>query len=138
MVQFYFLSIVANILGGTALAEDYLSDKLPALNSVREWLGKRGTKAAIGLFAGIVGLLKLIIRPVGDMVVPVAGDLLPALVGIGIGATLLLDVFRERVSVSGDLPLEEQKALVPYRIPLGLAGIAVSILHFFLPGALFL
>ncbi len=141
MVQFYFLSIVANLLGGIALAEGYLAERIPLLQSIQESLTKRGTKTVIGFSTAIVGLLKLIvapIAPVDNMGVPVVGDLLPALVGLGIGAVLLVDALREKVTVPDETVESVEKKIVPYRVPLGLAGIAVSILHFFLPGALFL
>jgi hypothetical protein len=135
MLQFYFLSILANLLGGLALTAEYLAGRFPSFAPFRDLLSRRGWRASIGVLAAAVGFLKLLIRSTPSDV-PVVGDLIPALAGLAMGASLLLHVVREKSDVS---PLGRlERAAMAYRVPLGFAGIAAAILHFLLPAALFL
>ncbi len=135
MLQFYFLSILANLLAGLALTAEYLAGRFPGFAPFRDLLSRRGWRASIGVLAAAVGFLKLLIRSSATDV-PVVGDLIPALVGMAMGASLLLHVVRERSDLS---PLGRlERAALAYRVPLGFAGIAAAILHFLLPAALFL
>ncbi len=137
MMQFYFLSITANILAGLALTADYLGEKFKAFSPFKELFGKRGFKIGAGASALIIGFMKLLIRSsAGD--VPVVGDLLPALAGLGMGAALLFDLYKEKATVKSETLGSLEKAVVTYKVPLGLSGLAVGVLHFFLPWALFL
>lgn len=137
MVQFYLLSVLTNLLAGTTLARDYLVEKMPILKSFQDLLGSRGVRATLGFVAAIVGLLKLIVQPVGGSVA-VLGDILPALMGMALGGALLVDFFQERVSVPAETMDKVQKAVRSYQVPLGIAGIGISLLHFLIPGALLL
>jgi hypothetical protein len=135
MLQFYFLSILSNGLAGVALTAEYLAGRFPSFGPFRDLLSRRGYRTAIGVLAAAVGFLKLLIRSTASDV-PVVGDLIPALAGMAMGASLLLHVVRERSEVSPPGWLE--RAALAYRVPLGFAGIAAAILHFLLPAALFL
>lgn len=129
MSQVFLLSIVSLILTGLVLSGDYLGARLPALASFRGWLQNRGAAATLGIATAAIGVLKLI-WPMG---VPVAGDLLPALSGMAVGAVLALEaVLRKPASpqVEGYV-----KAVLSYRVPVGLAGIVVALLHFLFAGA---
>ena len=137
MVQFYFLSILANILAGLTLAMDYLSEKFNALVAFKDMFGKRGTKITVGLLAFIVGFLKLLIRSTGEDV-PLIGDFLPAVAGLGMGAAILLEFFKERTNLPAEKVSNLEKAVITYKVPLGIAGLVISVLHFIIPGALFL
>jgi TctA family transporter len=85
----------------------------------------------------VAGFLKLLVRSAPNDV-PVVGDLLPALAGLAMGASLLVQVLREKSDLPGEAISKVEKAALAYRVPLGLAGLAVAVLHFLLPGALFL
>lgn len=129
MVQFYFLSIIANFFGGVALAADYLGSKFPAFESMKGTFEKREVKIGLGFTALIVGIFKLIVKPVG-WAIPVAGDLVPALTGITVGLVLLLDFLKQKTGL--------EKTVMTYRMPLGIFSIIVAFLHFLFPGALLL
>jgi len=135
MLQFYFLSILANLLAGVALTSEYLAGRFPAFVPFRDLLSRRAYRASVGVLAAAVGFLKLLIRSsAADL--PVVGDLIPALVGMAMGASLVLHVVREKADLP---PLGRlEKAALAYRVPLGFIGIVAAILHFLLPGALFL
>jgi hypothetical protein len=134
MLQFYFLSIFANILAGLTLTSDYLADKFKAFLPYRDLLVKPNIKATIGIFAFVVGFLKLLI-PVDKVII---GDFLPAVAGLAMGAGLVLGIIKERGTVSAEKVDNLEKAVTNYRVPLGIAGLVISVLHFLLPSALFL
>jgi hypothetical protein len=133
-VQFYFLSILANILAGLTLTSDYFAEKSKAFLPIKELLSKTNVKTTIGIAAFVFGFLKLLL-PVRTVVV---GDLLPALAGLAMGAGLILGIVRERGAVSAEAVDNLEKTVMNYRVPLGIAGLAISVLHFLVPGALLL
>jgi hypothetical protein len=137
MSQFYLLSVVSCVLTGLVLSGDYLGTRLPALATFRAWLENRGAALALGLATAAIGFLKLFIRAPGDSVA-VAGDLLPAIAGLAVGAALFFEALL-RKPATPERPVERYaKAMLTYRIPLGLAGVAVALLHFLFPKAIIL
>jgi hypothetical protein len=138
MLQFYFLSVLANVVAGFTLTSDYLADKFKAFLPFRDLLAKGNVRTTVGIFAFVVGFLKLLIRPAPPADVLVVGDLLPALAGLAMGTALLLSMVKERGSVSAEKVGDLEKTVMTYRIPLGLAGLVIGALHFLIPGALFL
>jgi hypothetical protein len=129
MSQFYLLSVVSCVLTGLVLSGDYLGARVPALATFRAWLESRTAALSLGLATAVIGFLKLFIRAPGDGVA-VAGDLLPAIAGMAVGATLFFEALL-RKPATPERPVERYaKAVLTYRIPLGLAGVAVALLHF--------
>jgi hypothetical protein len=132
MAQLYMLSILSLLGAGLILASDFLVGRMEWLSGLKDFAERRGIRIAVGVVAGVVGILKLIVRSPGETV-PVAGDLLPALAGIALGGLLLADTLR--------VPREEEpvavdkvtRAVMPYRTPLGIAGVVIAVLHFLIP-----
>ena len=137
MLQIYFISIVVIFLGGLALVAEYLGEKRPSLASLKDYFGRKGVTVTLGFLSLIAGILKFFIRAPFDTV-PVAGDLLPALVGIALGLALLMGFFKSKVSEPSELMDKAEKMALTYRVPLGFLGIAVAIVHFLFPGAVLL
>jgi TctA family transporter len=137
MMQLYFLSITTNLLAGTALCAEYFARRLRWFAPLGQLAGGRGFRVVVGALAAAVGFLKLLVRSAPNDV-PVVGDLLPALAGLAMGASLLVQVLREKADLPAEAISGVEKAALAYRVPLGLAGLAVALLHFLLPGALFL
>jgi hypothetical protein len=131
-------SVFSSLLGaGLILSSDYLVEKMDWLSGLKDLAQQRNLRIGVGIAAGVVGILKLIVRAPGETV-PVAGDLLPALAGIALGGLLLADTFR--VS-RDDEPAAVDKvtnAVMPYRTPIGLGGIVVALVHFILPSLIIL
>jgi hypothetical protein len=134
MMQFYFLSILANVLAGLTLMSDYLAEKFKAFLPFSELLSRKNVKTTIGISAFVVGFLKILL-PVQTVVV---GDLLPALAGLAMGSALILGILKERANVSAETVDNLEKTVMTFRVPLGIAGLVISALHFLLPRALFL
>ena len=137
MMQFYLLSILANIFASLALSVEYLGEKIAPLSSLKEFFSSKNVRVGAGSAAAIIGFLKLLIRSTAGEV-PLVGDFLPALAGLSMGAVLLFDVYKDRTKLSEETITNIEKSVLTYRVPLGLGGIVISLLHFLLPGALFL
>ncbi len=133
MAQFYLLSILANMIAGLTLAGDYLGEKMPFLASFKNLRANRTAQTIVALAAIVIGVIKLIVLSPGEDV-PVVGDLLPALTGIVLGALLLMEAFRPAVDSRGESAQKISKAVLTYRVPVGIAGVAIAFLHFLLPG----
>jgi hypothetical protein len=137
MDQFYLLSVLANMVAGLTLAGDYLGDRVKFLVSFKALRESRNSMITVGLIALVVGVITLFVRAPGDTV-PVAGDLLPSLAGIAQGLALLVEAFRQRVESSGQQAERISKAVLTYRVPLGIAGVGIAFLHFLFPAAVLL
>jgi hypothetical protein len=134
MMQLYFLSVFVNLLAALALSSEYLSSRMKNLDSLTAVLSPQGVKLGLGIAAFVVGFLKLLI----PQDVPVVGDLLPALVGMAMGAALFFEYMKERGEKTPETMSSLEKLAVNYKVPLGLAGGIISVLHFLLPRFLFL
>lgn len=137
MAQFYLLSILANMIAGLTLAGDYLGERMPFLASFKNLRSNRTAQIVIALIAVIVGVIKLVVLSPGETV-PVVGDILPALTGIALGGILLIEAFRSTVDSRGESIQKISKAVVTYRVPVGIAGVAIALVHFLFPGAVIL
>ena len=143
MPQFYLLSVVSTVVAGLALSSDYLGKKSDFFASFRFLRRNRSVQITAGLVTAVIGVLKLIFRSPGERIY-VAGDLLPAAAGIILGVILIGEAFRqhpkegteqEKVGKSVEKVTE---AIMPYRVPVGIAGAVVGLLHFLFPGVLYL
>ena len=133
MAQFYLLSVLSNMIAGLTLAGDYLGEKMPFLASFKNLRANRPAQVVIGVVTAVIGVIKLIVLSPGETI-PVVGDLLPALTGIILGAILLVESFRTTVESKGEQLKKISTAVLTYRVPVGIAGVVVAILHFLFPG----
>ena len=143
MPQFYLLTVVSTIVAGLALSSDYLGTKSEFFGSFRFLRQNRSIQISAGLATSVIGVLKLIFRSPGERVV-IAGDLLPAFAGIILGIILIGEAFRQHPKAEGEPEKVEKsvekvtEAIMPYRVPVGIAGVVVGLLHFIFPRILFL
>ncbi len=137
MAQFYLLLVVSCILTGLVLSGDYLGARVPAFATFRAWLENRSAAMTLGLATAVIGFIKLFVRAPGDTVA-VVGDLLPAITGLAVGATLFFEALLRKPSTPERKVERYAKAVLTYRIPLGLVGVAVALLHFLFPRAIIL
>ena len=103
MLQFYFLSVLANLVGGLTLCSDWLGSR-PGMANLVAALSTRYGKMTTGLAALVAGFAKLFV-PVGPPII--LGDLFPALVGMVLGIALLFEVFKQEAffpAEHGDRP----------------------------------
>ena len=135
MLQFYFLSIVSNLLAGVSLSSDWFAQKIPGLVSFMSALSGRRAKLVSGLLSLLVGFGTLFVPVEGPLII---GDLFPSVVGMAMGIALLFEVFRQDAVLPVERSERTERPPVGYRTTLGMLGIAAAVLHFFLPERMFL
>lgn len=135
MIQFYFLSILFNLMAGYTLVYSE-PEKLSATNPFSALIQNETVKLLLGVLTFISGFLKILSSVRGD--IPVIGDILPALCGLAAGFTLLLDYFKSRST------LAEAGTGIVYTVFhtnakwIGIAAIISAVLHFVFPTVLLL
>ena len=142
MVQLYFLSIVFNGLAGFLFIFGDLGGGDSAENSPKFSSIGGGFRLIVGILAAVTGILKLLL-PMGDagkIGLPFLGDLLPALASLIAGFILIFGFYRER---SSHVDSEEKinhfgEVALHYKKTVGIALLAIALLHFLFPLALFL
>lgn len=149
MVQFYFLSILFNILAGLILisaksdSELVLDDDDEASNKFDEvkesleqdsFLNNETFCLVTGAICAFVGLIKLFFAysKTGHGI-PVLGDLLPALFGLAGGAIILLEYYSKSFA-DHELPDFVENVLLRNKMYIGIGCVVAAVLHFILPG----
>lgn len=171
MFQFYFLSVLLNLLVGlilfygtkeddnlaveqkpaakkdedlSFLDEDYQPDstsKKKKVSILDKFLGKDSVtndklfQLILGILTVFVGIIKLLSAVKG---VPFFGDLFPAVAGIVGGAAILLNYCMENATTEITLPSVLNKILIEWQKYLGIACMVIAVIHFIIPGVLFL
>jgi hypothetical protein len=134
MAQLYFLSVASLLFAGLLLASEFLSGRIAALEPLVDLSENRGIAVTAGIVTLSVGVIKLFVRAPFDAVV-FAGDLLPALVGIGTGLLLVFS----RVTVKNSAKVNEVAGTVlGYRTAIGIGAIIIGLIHFLVPAAVIL
>jgi len=137
MVQLYFLSIVFNGLAGFLFVFADLGDGDSDEQSAKFSFIGSGFRLVMGILAAVIGILKLL-SPMEGM--PILGDLLPALAGLGAGFILIFGFYRERTpSIDNDEQINRfGEIALHYKKAVGISLLAAALLHFLFPSALFL
>ena len=138
MLQFYFLSIVANLLAGLTLSSEWISRKFPGLTAAVSVFSGRMGKMVLGLASLLVGFGTLFVPAEPPLVF---GDLFPSVMGMAMGIALLFEVFKQDAvfpAERGEKAERVDRLPIGYRTTLGVLGLAAAVLHFFLPERPFL
>jgi hypothetical protein len=138
MLQFYFLSVSANLISGLILSSDWISLKIESLADLLSALSTRRGRMVSGLAAILVGIGTLFVPADPHLVI---GDLFPSLMGMAMGIALLFEAFKQDALFPTERMeghTEMEKVPLGYRTTIGALGLAAAVLHFFLPERLFL
>ena len=160
MAQFYFLSIVFNVIAGLILicGSDFTkAEKLPAENDSDEFNeiknsnddGKKSElfseiplfengnfRLVLGVLTVLTGLMKILSVFRND--VPVIGDLIPALASLLAGASMLIEYYLVSSSLENNLPENVNRLFIEGRKYIGYFAIIAGVLHFIFPQVLLL
>lgn len=136
MLQFYFLSILTNALAGALLSAEYFSRRIARLSWLVAHPAPRRLKMGSGAAVLVVGACTIFWPAGGGM--PVIGDLIPSIVGLVMGVALLFEVFRQDAIFPSEAAAAPARAGLDWRAMIGITGLAVALLHFFLPERPFL
>ena len=110
MLQFYYLAIFVNLIGGIYFANDFLAKKFPKVVNVVEFFGNSTSKLIFAIVAGITGLFLIISVTPGD--VAVVGDLLIAITSLIICLYFLKDTITKNVKPAEEVPVPDVAAEV--------------------------
>jgi len=134
MLQFYFLSIVMNLLAGYLL---FFGDEKGPLEFKNTFpLNAETFRLSVGIISMITGLLKLLSPVEGDLLI--IGDIVPAASGLLCGFALVFEYYRNRSTINEQQPEKLENFLSRNRKILGAAALIAAILHFFAPRVLLL
>jgi hypothetical protein len=136
MIQFYFLSIVLNVLAGYILAFGADVDDIDLESKIRIPIHTETFRLVLGVVTILVGLLKILSAIQGD--VPVIGDLVPALAGFLAGFILIFEYYRSRSAIDFEHTEKIEQFLMNNKKWIGFLAIAVAVLHFLFPTVLLL
>ena len=134
MLQFYFLSIILNLLAGYLLffGENGAVELKSDLSGSEEIF-----KFVVGILSALTGLFKLLSPIEGD--VPVIGDLVSAATGFLCGFILIFEYYRHRSSIGDSEHTEKiNKVLLGNKKIIGAAALIAAVLHFLFPRVLLL
>jgi hypothetical protein len=141
MEQLYFLSILLNGLTGFLLIIGNVEENSTIEKSMKFSLTGGGFRLMLGIAAAITGLLKLF-SPFGipNGGVFFLGDLFPALAGIVAGFTMIFGFYREHsVKIDDEGKLDKiGDVFLRYKKAAGFVLLAIALLHFLFPRAVFL
>lgn len=130
LVQFYFLSVMLNLLVGIMLTFDENSVVSKIIDTK-----DRLFQLIVGLLALFVALIKMLSPMDGT---PFFGDFLPFFAGLLGGASVLIQYFSTRSSEGLVLPGLVQVVFVESKLYIGVGCILASVFHFVFPYAFFL
>ncbi|HSV56957.1 MAG TPA: hypothetical protein VLH39_07600 [Magnetospirillaceae bacterium] len=136
MIQFYFLSVLLNIVGGYALLVQGGGDKGTSFDGVRTFLRDMTVRLVLGVLTIVVGFFKLLTVMRGD--IPIVGDFLPAVAGMATGFSLLLEFYRSNSNVTTETLERMDRILTSNRRIVGISSIVIGFVHFLFASVLFL
>ena len=131
MLQFYFLSVMLNLLIGIMLVFNKEDSAVENLLDTEDKL----FQLVVGILSVFVALIKLL-SPVKG--VPFFGDFLPALIGFAGGACLLVHYFYGKSTAEVPPPELVNQIFIENQRYIGIACLACAVIHFICPAVLFL
>jgi hypothetical protein len=135
MIQFYFLSILFNTAAGFVLLKGDSGEESPLEREFRFSFQSETFRLVLGILTAVIGLLKLL-SPV-DGRIPVLGDLIPALAGLGAGFIILLEYYQNQSRL--DMGSSKITGTVSRnRKWVGFAALGAAAIHFLFPRAFLL
>ncbi|MCF7945619.1 MAG: hypothetical protein K9L24_02040 [Spirochaetia bacterium] len=153
MIQFYFLTVVLELLGAAILLSDHLGSKFEiVIFTRRTFIENVNARIVLIVLTSIVGIMKLI-TPVDPGPV-VVGDFFPALNLLALSAFYIfeikrsqqededeieIDVEEETKSSSNDDSIEKVKTFYyTNKKIIGYTTLGIAFFHFLFPGAVLL
>ena len=135
MMQFYFLSILMNLI--CALFLFYKSDRNSKLKDVKI-LENPVIILVTGCLTFVTALVKLFLVCYGEKGgIIILGDFIPAVSGLTGGACLLLQYYKMNSSVELKLPEGVKKVFLDNNFIIAIVCAVSAVLHFFLAKVIF-
>ncbi|MDR0387641.1 MAG: hypothetical protein LBH57_06350, partial [Treponema sp.] len=90
----------------------------------------------LGILTMLTGLLKLLSSTAGD--IPVIGDIIPAIAGLGAGFILIFEYYNSRSALNTEKSEKFARSLEHNKRWVGFIAMAAAALHFLFPSVLLL
>jgi hypothetical protein len=136
MIQLYFLSILLNTVAGFVLLNGDSGEEISLEGELPFSFRNETFRLVLGILAMVVGLFKLLSPAEGN--IPVLGDLIPSLAGLGSGFLLLLWYYQGRSGPDGAGSLKTAETVSRNRKWVGFVALGAAALHFLFPRAFLL
>ncbi len=146
MAQFYFLSVLLNILAGLILiyGKNLADESFEDENQITKTGISFGVldfdsttfRLIVGILSIFVAIMKIISVFRND--VPIIGDILPVFAGFAAGASILIEYYISTTSEDESITGNIYKVFIGSRKYIGIGCIVIGILHFIFPQVLFL
>lgn len=137
MLQFYFLSVLLNLVTGLILLFSDREDLEVLTDAKISSIVRDETfRLVLGILTAITGFFKLLTTVRGD--VPVIGDLLPALAGLAGGFILLYEFYRLRSTLDETTLPKLMYTIISSKKYVGIICLVAACLHFLFPTVLFI
>ena len=146
MAQFYFLSVLLNILAGLILiygknlvdlkSSDDDSESAQKISFGGLNFDSPGFRLVVGVLCIFVAVMKILSVFRND--IPVIGDLFPVVAGFLSGSSILLEYYIFSSSESGSVPPAVYNVFIESRKYIGIICITAGILHFVFPQVMLL
>jgi hypothetical protein len=136
MIQCYVLSILFNAASGFVLLKGDLGEENSLEKEFRFSFRSETFRLILGIVTVVTGILKLLSPVNGGM--PVLGDLLPALAGMGAGFIVLLEYYRNQSRLDDGGTSKVAEIVSRNRKWVGFAAIGAALIHFLFPQAFLL
>lgn len=136
MVQFYFLSILVNFIGGLVLSGDIFAKKCSCIAALQDFFKTATHQLIFAITATVAGVFKIISVLNGNVLI--IGDILPAVASLFIAIHFFSTYFTEKTGKVEEHLDKVNNYLEGYKSILGIVCIIIAMLHFFFPGVIFL
>jgi hypothetical protein len=136
MIQFYVLSILLNAAVGFVLIKGDSGEEDSLEKEFRFSFRSETFRLILGIVTVVIGLLKLL-SPVNDGM-PILGDLIPALAGLGAGSIVLLDYYQNQSRLDDEGTSKIAEIVSRNRKWAGFAALGAALIHFLFPQAFLL
>lgn len=132
MLQFYFLSILLNLITGLVLVfADGNKDHIDSATQDAGFVNNKNFRLVLGILTVFVGFIKILsVMPGG---IPVIGDLFPALAGLIGGFAVLIEFYMFSSSIPVTLNGFIETVFLKGRRYIGIFCLITCVLHFLFP-----
>jgi hypothetical protein len=136
MIQFYLLSILFNAAAGFVLLRRDSGEESSLEREFRFSFRNETFRLVLGILTMVIGILKLLSPVQGNM--PVLGDLVPALAGLGAGFITLLGYYQGRPGLDDERSSKITETVSRNHKWVGFVSLGAALLHFLFPQAFLL
>lgn len=132
--QIFLVVVVSLILGGAALLNGFFREKIGGWGDMFPFLTHEIFLLVLGIISLIAGLVSFFTKTPEQVII--ISDVIPSLALLGVGAHFVLNYIEEENLLPFLIDMKSLLNAIKY--PLGYTALGAGVLHFLVPGVLFL